>query len=329
MVTLTEKEKLQRTPWLLIALLLVNFGLMAYDARDQDSKQRVVRSWVQAVVVPVQQLVTSVGGSGFSVFNDLASMRTAVSENEALKQKVAELETTIAAKQDILAENERLRTLLDLKNQTPYKPLPAQVIGRDPSAWFDSVTINRGSLSGVDLSMPVVTGEGLVGRVVGISAVTAQVQLLSDDKSALGAIIGEVGVSNAIGSVRGMGGKGLLEMRYVPGTETVNVGDTVLTTGQDGIYPAGLKIGEVVDVRVGSATAPQTIYIKQTAKIDALQELSILLYHAPEKPAFEKTLTNSKGQTGSNTNNNTKSNTNSNTNSNTKSNTNSNTTRPR
>lgn len=293
MANLTEKEKIQRTPWLLIGLLLVHFALMAYDAREQDTKQLVVRTWMQAIAAPIQQLVTGIGGSGFTFFQDIAAMRTAVAENDVLKTRVGEMQVEMSAKQGLEAENERLRGLLDLKNTSTTKTVPAQVIGRDPSAWFDTVIINRGQLSGVDLSMPVVTSDGLVGRVVAVSAVTSQVQLLSDDKSAVYGIVGQIGTSNAFGSVRGIGGgKGLLEMRYVPGTEPVEIGTIVTTTGQDGIYPAGLKIGEVTEVRAGSITAPQTVYLKQSAKIEALQEVSVLLYIAPVKPAFEKALPN-------------------------------------
>ena len=99
--------------------------------------------------------------------------------------------------------------------------------------------------------MPVVTPDGIVGRVVGVGPVTAQVMLITDERAAAGAVVGQLGQSNALGSVRGYGKNGLLEMRYVSGLETVNVGDYVVTTGQDGIYPPGLNVGAVVEVDAG------------------------------------------------------------------------------
>ena len=113
---------------------------------------------------------------------------------------------------------------------------------------------DRGSSAGVALNMPVVTPGGIVGRVIAVSPWTAQVMLITDEKAAAGAIMGKLGESGALGSVRGLGTQGLVEMRYVSGLQKVEVGDYILTTGQDGIYPPGLNVGEVVEVKHGTAT---------------------------------------------------------------------------
>jgi len=98
--------------------------------------------------------------------------------------------------------------------------------------------------------------------------------------------------------VRGFGRNGLLEMRYVSGLETVNVGDYVVTTGQDKIYPPGLNVGTVVEVRPGTTTTPHTIYVKPGARLDSLQEVAVLNYRAPQRTAPEKALPNvDKGKT--------------------------------
>jgi rod shape-determining protein MreC len=81
-------------------------------------------------------------------------------------------------------------------------------------------------------------------------------------------------------------------MNYIPGTIEVQVGEMVYTTGQDGIYPAGLKIGEVVEAKPGSATVTQQIFIKPTAKLHSMEEVAVLLYEPPTRPEFEKTLPN-------------------------------------
>ena len=168
----------------------------------------------------------------------------------------------------------------------------ARVIGRDPSAWFDTIIINRGRTSGVENNMPVVTPNGIVGRVVATSPWTAQVMLITNEKAAAGAVVGQLGASNALGSVRGLGVNGLMEMRYVSGLEKVEVGDYVLTTGQDGIYPPGLMVGEVVEVKGGSATTPQTIFLKPGARLNALEEAAVLLYHPPQRTAPDQALPN-------------------------------------
>jgi rod shape-determining protein MreC len=132
----------------------------------------------------------------------------------------------------------------------------------------------------------------VVGRVIGVSPWTAQVLLLTDERAAAGAVVGQLGASNALGAVRGMGRNGLLEMRYVPGLEPVKVGDYVLTTGQDGIYPQGLNVGEVVEFKPGSATQPHDIKVKPSARLNALEEVAVLLYHPPPRTAPTETLPN-------------------------------------
>ncbi|MCV4732527.1 rod shape-determining protein MreC, partial [Escherichia coli] len=84
-------------------------------------------------------------------------LRSAQDENAQLKQRVQELEVELKAKDDLAAENARLSRLLELKERSRYRVLTARIIGRDPSVWFDSIIINRGSLDGVKLNMPVIT----------------------------------------------------------------------------------------------------------------------------------------------------------------------------
>ncbi len=116
--------------------------------------------------------------------------------------------------------------------------------------------------------------------------------LITDEKSGAGAVVGQLGQSNAIGSVKGMGENGLLEMRYVSGLEKVQPGDIVTTTGQDAIYPSGYKVGEVVEVRPGSATQAQIIYIRPGAGLERLKEVAVLMYHPPPRAEPDQSLPN-------------------------------------
>ncbi len=288
----SQKDVWRLTPWLAVALLLVNFVLMAFDARDSTTGQRVVRTWSQTIANFVQSPVTTASTSVTGFFQSFANLRSAQSENDQLKERIQKLEVEAKQKEDLIAENERLRTLLDLKKQSDITVLTASVIGRDASVWFDSSIINRGSFDGVELNMPVVADGGIIGRVTAVSPLTAQVDLITRNKSGLGGVIGEVGTSNALGVVNGTSKKDLLEMKYVPGSVEVKVGDTVYTSGQDGIFPAGLKIGEVVEVVSGSTTTPHQISIKPSAQLDSMQEVAVLLYKAPARPAYETSLPN-------------------------------------
>ena len=291
MVERSQKEVWRLTPWLMIVLLLGNFVLMAYDAKT-TSQERVIRVWTQAVANFVQSPVTSVSSSVTGFFQNFVNLRSAQTENDKLKEQVQELQVQVQQKEELAKENESLKALLQLKSESKIDVLPAQIIGRDPSLWFDSAIINRGSLDGVKLNMPIVNNGGLIGRVVSVSPITAQINLVTKEKSGLGGVIGELGNSNALGVVSGNGKRELLEMGYIPGTIEVQVGEMVYTTGQDGIYPAGLKIGEISEVNPGSATVTQQIFIKPSAKLYAMEEVAVLLYEPPPKPDYEKTLPN-------------------------------------
>ena len=280
------------TPWLVIILLLGNFMLMAFDAREITSGQRIVRVWSQTVADFVQSPVTSISGGLSNYFSSISNLRSAQSENDILMQRVQELELETKGKEDLTAENDRLRSLLSLKETSKYKVLTARIIGRDPSVWFDSSIINRGSLDGVKLNMPVVTDGGLIGRVTAVGPLTAQFDLITRDKSGVGGIVGEVGSSNVLGVVAGTSKRDLVEMKYVQGSADVQAGQVVYTTGQDGIYPAGLRIGEIVEVRSGSATVPHQIFIRPSAGINSIKEVGVLLYEPPEKTEFDQKLPN-------------------------------------
>ena len=287
MVERSQQEVWRLTPWLAIVLCVANFVLMAFDARA-DGGQRVIRVWTQTAADFVQSPVTTITSSVSGYFGSIANLRSAQDENDALKQRIQELEVELKAKEDLSAENARLNALLNLKEKSQYKVLNARIIGRDPSVWFDSSIVNRGSLDGVKLNMPVVTNGGLLGRVTAVGPLTSQVDLLTRDKSGIGAVVGEIAGSNALGVVVGSSKRDLVEMRYVPGSVDVKPGQAVYTTGQDGIYPAGLKVGEIVEVESGSATTPHRIVIRPSAGIDSMQEVGILLYEPAAKEEFEK-----------------------------------------
>ena len=280
------------TPWLVIILLLGNFMLMAFDAREITSGQRIIRVWSQTLADFVQSPVTNLSSGISNYFSSISNLRSAQSENDLLKEKVQELELEKKGNEDLTSENDRLRALLSLKETSNHKVLYATIIGRDPSVWFDSSIINRGSLDGVKLNMPVVSDGGLVGRVTAVGPLTAQFDLLTRDKSGVGGVVGEIGSSNILGVVAGSSKRDLVEMKYVAGSADVQQGQMVYTTGQDGIYPAGLKIGEIVEVKTGSATVPHQILIRPSAGINSIKEVGVLLYEPPDRSTFDQKLPN-------------------------------------
>lgn len=288
----TQKEIRQRAPIYLAVLLLTNLVVMAIDARDSNTRQRLIRSWVQALASPAQSLSSGASGAGSGFIRQIINFRGTAIENERLKQELATTQLELRKAQQEAAETDRLKSLLSLKEQTGYEPVTARVIARDSSVWFNTITINKGSSSGIALNMPVVTGGGIVGRVIALSPWTAQVMMVTDEKAAAGAIVGKLGSSGALGSVRGLGDKGLVEMRYVSDLESVVVGDYILTTGQDGIYPPGLTIGTVVQVDQDASSQSHRILVRPGANLDRLEEVAVLLYNPPSRPTPDQTLPN-------------------------------------
>lgn len=279
----TQKEIRRRAPLWLAVLLGVNLALMSVSARDEQTRERKVLVWAQMIASPAQSLFSGATRTGTGFFQRLSNLRQAASENEQLKERLAQVETQLRDAQTARQENDRLQGLLGLKEQREYQIVAARVIARDPSDWFDSAIINRGSSSGIEVNMPVVTADGIVGRVSAVSPVSAQVMLITDERAAAGAVVGQLETSNALGLVRGFGKNGLLDMRYVPGLEEVKVGDAVTTTGQDGIYPRSLKVGDVIDVQPGTATKPHEIKVRPSARLNSLAEVAVLLYHPPPR----------------------------------------------
>jgi rod shape-determining protein MreC len=284
----SQKEIWRLSPWLTLILLVANFVLMAWDART-ESNQRVLRVWMQTVAGFFQSPVSFLATTLKEYFQSYMELRSAADENERLKQRVHELEIKLQNAEQLASENERLKSLLNLKENFKGTVLMASVIARDPSKWFGSVIINRGSLDGVEPNMPVIATSGVVGRIITVAPLTSQVMLLTDEKSGAGAIIGELGNSAALGVLRGTGKTDLLEMRYVSGVVDVQIGESVYTSGQDGIYPPGLKIGEVVEVIKGSAATPHVIYVKPTADLSSIKEVAILLYERQKIESENKT----------------------------------------
>jgi rod shape-determining protein MreC len=288
----TQREIRQRAPWWFFGLLALNVALMTYDARDDSTRQRKIRTVVQSVAYPIQRGASTVGNYFGGLFGGLGELRRASIENQQLRVQVQQMQAELRDTRQKAAQADRLEKLLNLTQQSSYQTVTAQVIARDPSIWFDSISIDKGRWAGVEINMPVVTSDGIVGRVVSTGPLNAQVMLITDEKSGAGAIVGQLGTSNAAGSIKGMGENGLLDMRYVSGLEKVQMGDTVYTTGQDGIYPVGLTVGQVVEIHSGSATQPHTIHIRPSAGLDRLKEVSVLQYRATKALQTDQSLPN-------------------------------------
>lgn len=192
-------------------------------------------------------------------------------ENQELREKVARLEQSLWMEREIVASYDRVSQVLDLAERLPFESTVAEVVGLDASAWFRTITVNRGLEQGIELNAPVVGPGGVVGRVIAVGPHVAQVQLLSDRDCSLGALLVR---GRSRGIVSGAGNTEL-QMKYVSNLEDVSVGDLVVTSGLDGIYPKGIAVGRVSSVSNGPRLF-KVIAVEPAAHLDRLEEVFIL-----------------------------------------------------
>ncbi len=174
---------------------------------------------------------------------------------------------------EVLATNLRLQQLLQFKNTTDQPVIAAQVIGMDPTGWFQSVIIDKGKNAGIKLNMPVVNAEGVVGRLVAVSHNYSKVLLIIDQNSAVDCIIQR---SRDNGIVKGLSSK-VCTLDYVLKSSDVRVGDIVVTSGLGGIFPKGIPVGEVIDVKDPAGELFKDVKIRPVVDFSKLEELLVIL----------------------------------------------------
>jgi rod shape-determining protein MreC len=220
----------------------------------------------------ISGLVGSIGS-----YTDLRGARE---ENIRLKEKVDELTGQLNDARERAAELDLLRAQVALPTRPDYKMVSANVVARDSDLWYRRLTIDRGTLDGVKKNMPVATASGIVGRVVAVGPNYAQVQVISDKHAGVGAMLQN---SRAMGEVRGMEREGpLCELQNIPSSQAVDVGEPVVTTGLDRIYPKGLMIGTVERIESNPNAPWHKIIISPSASVDRVEHVLVLLVEQRE-----------------------------------------------
>lgn len=252
-------------------LVLAGHGLLLSSQVTNDQGYSVLQSVLLGVFSPLQRGGEAALSGISSTWSRYLDLRAVEEENRRLREKVTRLEQTLWMERDIVASYDRLNRVLNLGEQLPFESVVAEVIGLDASAWFRTITINRGSQHGLKLNAPVIGSGGLVGRIIALGDSVAQVQLLSDRDCSVGALL-----------VRGRGrgivsgaGRAELQMKYVSNLEDVAIGDLIVTSGIDGIFPKGIAIGRVASVENGPRLF-KIIAVESAASLDRLEEVFIL-----------------------------------------------------
>jgi rod shape-determining protein MreC len=198
-------------------------------------------------------------------------------ENTQLKAELDALRMENYRYLELLATQTRLRELLQFKNTMDWPVVAAQVIGRDPTGWFESVIIDKGKSSGLRVNMPVVNAGGVVGQLVSVSPNYSKVLLVIDQNSAVDCLIQR---SREKGIVKGLS-PSLCKLDYVLKTADVAAGDAAVTSGVGGVYPKGLPVGEVLEVRDLPWELFKTIKVKPAVDFSMLEEVLVILKEAP------------------------------------------------
>jgi rod shape-determining protein MreC len=203
--------------------------------------------------------------------------RELLQQIDRLRRENQQLKSQAVQNNAIARENDQLRTLLGWQKTMPWKLKPANVVMRDPANWWRTVQIDLGSRDGIQTNQPVLTAEGLVGRIASVSYLNSQVVLIGDRDCRVSALIDnsthDVGVVSANGPLD----TSLVQMSYLSSSANIKPGQSVFTSGLGGIFPKGIPIGKIVDaqpVEYGLATEAR---VKLNANLGALEQVSVLI----------------------------------------------------
>jgi len=240
----------RRTGYLLLATLVAQVILISAQVRT-TSGTRVLQAVTFGVFSQVQLGTAWVFGGVRSVWDGYIGLRGAHEQNQQLRQALSQVQVKLLEQQAQALRAAQLEKILDLRERTPLRTVAASVIAGDATGIFRTLTIDKGSSTGLRKDMAVISPAGVVGRIVEPPPLyAAKVQLLIDKEAGAGAIIERSGVGGVVvGQDRD--GEPPLEMQFVSNLSDAKVGDRVVTSGLDSIFPRGITIGTLAKVEKG------------------------------------------------------------------------------
>ena len=269
----------QRSGYLFLAVMLGHVLLISAQVNSQKGVP-VLEAVTFGIFSEVQRAMSSgVSGirRGWSGYVGLRHLKT---ENDALKRDLAAAQIAVQEQHALASRARGLEKLLELRDRTSLQTTAAEIIGAAALQDFRTVTIDKGTRDGLRPDMAVIAPAGVVGRIVVPSARSAKVQLLVDRNAAAGAIVER---TRAQGVVVGAGGE-RLEMEYVSEAYDIVVGDVVVTSGIDGIYPKGFVIGRIESVE-RSGGAYKRITVRPAVDFNGIEEVLVVVTPTPAREA--------------------------------------------
>lgn len=242
-----------------------------------------VRDAVMVVVSPLMRGASAIGDSlcGFAeYFTEFDRLKE---ENKVLSERVKELEDEVYNAELLEKENEWMRSYLGAKRaNTEYSYCDANLIGSETGGYISTFTLDRGSTSGIEVGMPVITAEGVVGRITEVGLTFSRVSTVINYDSSIGAYIersGEVGLVSGDFDRRR---DGFCILEYLKFDADVEVGDKIYSSGLGSVYPRGLYIGEVAEVTGDAYNHTKVAVIKPAADLENLTKVMIITSYSVE-----------------------------------------------
>ncbi len=252
---------------------LITLVLMLVVSTVGRQEFNVPHKFALEVIGTAQYGITTVASFFKGIWHDYESLINVREENKRLRDELNKYKAVNNQFREAVAINVRLSKLLELKESLPPPTLTTEIIGKDPSQWFKTVIIDRGSSDGVQKGMPVVTVEGVVGQVMNTSPHYSKVLLANDPNSAIDVLIQKTRVQ---GIIKGKGSKGY-DLNYVLKNSEVKKGDYVVTSGLGGTFPKGLPVGTVSEVIKTKRGMFQQIEIEPAVDFSQLEYLLIIM----------------------------------------------------
>ena len=265
----------QRSGYLFLAVMLGHVILISAQVNSRSGV-----SLLESVTFGAFSEVQRTSSSGFSsvrnVWNRYVRLRHVEAENASLKRELNDVKVQLQERRALADRARGLQTLLDLRDRSNLQTTAAEIIASSASPDFRTMTIDKGTLYGLQSDMAVIAPGGVVGRIVIPTLRASKVQLLIDRNAAVGALIER---SRAQGVAMGSGDP-RMRLEYVSETADVVVGDLVVTSGIEGIFPKGFTIG-TVDAVEKNGPSYKRITIKPTVDFSSLEEVLVVLTPTP------------------------------------------------
>jgi rod shape-determining protein MreC len=264
-----------------IVLIVVNVIVLSVNSKRPVPSTGIGKFTI-SIVSPFQEIVSDSINFFKDIWKNYFYLVSVSEENVRLSRSLKQAEEKNNSLREIELSHDRLRELLEFKKILHKRMVAAEVIGRDPSPWFKTIIINKGSREGVERGMPVVVPEGIAGLVTDVSKTYAKILLAIDQNSAVDALIQR---NRARGIIKGEP-SGRLLLQYVQRKHDIHVGDVVVSSGLDGVFPKGIRVGYVHAVDKPDSGIFQQLAVTPYADFEKLEEVLVVL-DPPEKPDIQ------------------------------------------